>query len=62
MKGAPEERRKEDRKHDSAPYTPAEQAFLEKAMKLMIRRAGEYAHNPEGPFEPITMADLPKLD
>jgi hypothetical protein len=37
------------------------QVWLEEAMKMMIRRAGEVAANPNGPHEQITMDHLPRL-
>jgi hypothetical protein len=44
-----------------AELTATEAAWLEAAIKLMIRRAGEIAANPTGQHQQITMADLPKL-
>jgi hypothetical protein len=62
--------RTESRKHEGArkPFTPAERAWLEKALKLLIRRAAEVAHDtgaaragPKPSRSPITMADLPQI-
>jgi hypothetical protein len=41
--------------------TLKEKVWLEEAMKMMIRRAGEVAANPNGPHEQITMDHLPRL-
>jgi hypothetical protein len=43
------------------PLTPAEGKWLEEAVKLLVRRAGEVAANPGATLPQITMADLPKL-
>jgi hypothetical protein len=44
------------------PLTPAESEWLEQALKLLIRRAAEVAHDPTpGSHEKITMGDLPKI-
>jgi hypothetical protein len=41
--------------------TLKEMVWLEEAMKMMIRRAGEVAANPNGPHQQITMDHLPRL-
>jgi hypothetical protein len=43
------------------PFTPAERAWPEQALKLLIRRAAEVAHEPKASRSQITMADLPSL-
>lgn len=45
----------------SRPHTPSEVAWMEAAVKALIRRLGEYAAIPTQPLPPLTMADLPKL-
>ena len=41
--------------------TQPEQRFLEDAVKAMIRRVAEVAHDPNSPFQQITMSDFPYL-
>jgi len=41
--------------------TLKQMVWLEEAMKMMIRRAGEVAANPNGPHHQITMDHLPRL-
>lgn len=43
------------------PRTDAEQAWLEAAVKVLVRRAGEVAAAPGASLPQITMADLPTL-
>jgi hypothetical protein len=43
------------------PHTGAEKAWIESAVKALIRRAGEWAYDPEARLPLITMSDLPKL-
>lgn len=55
----------EARKFDSqgtrrAP-TPQEVNWIEEALKVLIKRAGEYAANPHEALPKITMSDLPPL-
>jgi hypothetical protein len=54
---------KEARKANAAKsgYTSAERDWLETAMKAIIRRAAEVAHNSTLPHKQITMADLPPI-
>lgn len=42
-------------------FTPPERVWIEGAVKAIIRRAGEVAHDPGGSHSTITMADLPPL-
>jgi len=52
---------KGDRKYPTdGPYTPQETAWLEAAVRLLIRRVGQVAARVP-PSQQITMADLPKL-
>lgn len=43
------------------PHTGAERAWMEAAVKALIRRAGEWAFDPGASRPQITMSDLPKL-
>jgi hypothetical protein len=45
----------------STPYTAAERGWIDAAVKLLIRRLGEVAHDPSAAHRQITMADLPAL-
>ena len=51
---------KEGRKAEAArsDYTPEERAWLERAMKIVIRRAAEVAYNPKAAERQITMDDI----
>lgn len=44
------------------PRTAAEVSWVETVILLLIRRAGEWAANPNAHFQKVTMADLPKID
>lgn len=46
---------------ESRPHTPAEAAWIESAVRAIIRRVGEYAAAPGEQHPEITMADLPRL-
>ena len=43
------------------PYTPQEEAWIEAAVRALIRRVGEWAAGSDTPLRQITMADLPTL-
>jgi hypothetical protein len=43
------------------PLKPEESEWLEAAVRVMIRRAGEVAAQPGQPLPQITLADLPRL-
>ena len=43
------------------PHTREELAWLQAALRALIRRVGEYDFNPAGALVPITLADLPAL-
>ncbi len=51
------------RKYDGVnrDFTSAEEQWIEKAVKMLIRRAAEVAYDPTASRRPITMADLPTL-
>ncbi len=46
---------------ENRSLTSAEENWLKEAVRLLILRLGEYNANPDGPFEKITMDDLPGL-
>ncbi len=41
--------------------TDQEVRWIEAALRLLIRRAGQYAADPQRDWRQLTMADLPKL-
>jgi hypothetical protein len=43
------------------PHTGAEKAWIDAAVKALIRRVGEWAFDPGASLPQITMSDLPKL-
>lgn len=43
------------------PHTGTERAWIEAAVKALIRRAGEWASNPEAALPRLTLNDLPEL-
>lgn len=43
------------------PPNPQEIAWIEAALKRIIRRAGEYTADPQGAWPQVTMTDLPPL-
>jgi hypothetical protein len=59
--GDEETARKFNRQGERRPHTRAEKAWIEAAVKALIRRAGEWASNREAPRPQLTMNDLPKL-
>ena len=48
-------------KSGGRPHSDAEKAWIIAVVKMIIRRAGEYAHDPTAPRETVTMTDLPPL-
>jgi hypothetical protein len=40
------------------PIKPEEREWIIRAIKILIRRAGEWAYDPEAPLKKITMADI----
>ena len=59
--GDDETARKRTHGSEWRPHTRAERAWIEAAVKALIRRAGEWASDPEAPGPQLTMNDLPKL-
>ena len=43
------------------PHSPAEIAWMEAAVKLLIQRAGEWAADRQAKWPQLTMEDLPNL-
>jgi hypothetical protein len=43
---------------DRRPHTPGEWAWMERAVRVLIRRMAEYAYDPEATREQLTMADF----
>jgi hypothetical protein len=58
-KGGPDHARKP--RGVTKPFTAAERAWLEEAIKRLILRAAEVAGNPSATLRQITMTDLPPL-
>jgi hypothetical protein len=59
--GDGETARKFNRLKERRPHTAAERAWIEAAVKALIRRAGEWVASPEVSRPQLTMNDLPKL-
>jgi hypothetical protein len=57
-KGGADARKGKGRPH---AFTGEERNWIEQALKRLIWRASEVAHNPASAYTQITMADLPKL-
>jgi hypothetical protein len=53
--------RKLSQKSTLRPHTGSELAWLQAAVRMMIRRLGEHDYNPSATLPTITMADLPSL-
>jgi hypothetical protein len=60
-KGGPEEARKLDVGATQTPLTTQEGAWVQAAIKLLIRRKGEYDHDPSTPLPLLKMSDLPAI-
>lgn len=60
-KGSAAEARKYPKSGKFAPLTSAEITWLVAAIKMLIRRVGEYAYDPSGQLSELTMAELPPL-
>jgi hypothetical protein len=62
-KGTPRDARKLESGATLIPLTDAEQRWIRAAVKMLIRRKGEYDYDPStaASLKQITMADLPKL-
>jgi hypothetical protein len=57
-KGGMEARKSIGRSHE---FTPSERSWIEEAVKTLITRAAEVAHDPAVTARTITMSDLPNL-
>ena len=55
-KGGDDARKAKGRDH---PLTQQEKQFLEEVVRAMIRRAAEFAHDPDVSFVPLTASDFP---
>jgi hypothetical protein len=53
--------RKIDQQSTKRAHTSSEHAWVEEAVKRIIRRVGEHAYDPAASLPLITMADLPRL-
>jgi hypothetical protein len=53
--------RKFDRESENRPLTAEEQAWIEATVKALIRRVGEYSHEPASAPGRLAMSDLPPL-
>ena len=53
----------EGRKHEAVndDFTPKERRFPQQAVKVMIRRVAEKAHNPNTPLAQLSLSDLPPI-
>jgi len=60
-KGDIAEARKSPDKGEFAPLTSQETEWIVQAVKMLVRRAGQYAHDPMAELTPIGMGDLPDL-
>jgi hypothetical protein len=50
-----------ERDRHEPPLTPQEIAWMEAAVRILIRRVGEYAADPTAPWPTLSMRDLPPL-
>jgi hypothetical protein len=50
-----------ERDRHEPPLTPLEIAWMEAAVRMLIRRIGEYAADPTAPWPTLSMRDLPPL-
>lgn len=60
-KGDEKEIRKAQKDKKYIPLTPVEKQWIQEVVKSLIRRAGEWAYDPKGRFDQITMRDFPSL-
>ena len=60
-KGGPTEARKEEGSDPALTLKLEERHFLEQAVKKMIRRMAEKAHDPKKNLPEISLSDLPKI-
>jgi hypothetical protein len=59
--GDDKEARKAKGRTERRPHTGAEKAWIEAAVRALIRRAGEWASDPRASLPQIIMSDLPRL-
>jgi hypothetical protein len=43
------------------PLKPNEKTWIEKVIKAIILRVGEYAYDPDAKFKKITMSEFPNI-
>lgn len=60
-KGSNEEARKAPKKGTFIPLTPKEKQWIEQVVKEIIRRVGEWSHNPRANLRLLTMSDFPAI-
>ncbi len=53
--------RKMDLNNSGQPLTPKQIVWIDAAIRLLIRRLGEYAADPTAPWPTLSMRDLPLL-
>lgn len=61
QRGTKEEARKVPQNGQFKPLSGTERTWIETVIKLLIRRAGEWAYDPTACLKKIRMADLPPL-
>jgi len=61
VKGAPHEARKYPQNRTFEPISNSEKEWITKVIKALIRRLGEYAHDPTAILTQLTMNDFPKI-
>jgi len=60
-KGSEKEARKAPMDNKYKPLTTIEKQWIEKVVKSLILRVGEYAYDPNTKFRRITMHDFPSI-
>jgi hypothetical protein len=53
--------RKRSSQSQNRSHTPAEKTWMDAVLRSMVRRLGEYAHDPARIFTPLSMNDFPPL-
>ncbi len=53
--------RKRSSQSHNRPHTAEEQTWIDAVIRSMVRRVGEYAHDPTRTFNSLTMSDFPPL-
>lgn len=61
-RGSPLDVRKAPKRGNYLPLTPKARQWILEAVKALIRRLGEWAYDPEGTLDRLTMDDFPELD